>query len=265
MCAYTHGDWAHRQVSPTFWVRKTLTNFSCAPDRVRASCLWISSPTLYQLSHPVMWIKNQSHQINSWDLSIVQPQKRQGIKNKKDHNSYMIFHHSFHLERETMANTHAADQQSDWQRSDNKPSDTDRDWDSQYIEMKKRDKIPTSTCSVHHHHSMIHNFCHWRLHWYFEHSKVNSSAAVLQNLESCPLKWRFLSNFVSFEKKFPQGNWINLPLKIADLSKDFPCLWTRTFRIRSRTKIFVKFCLLWKEISTRKLNRPFSEISGWPT
>ena len=53
MCAYTHRGWAHRQrVSTTFdW--KTVTNFSCAPDGVRTSGLWILSPTLCQLSHPV--------------------------------------------------------------------------------------------------------------------------------------------------------------------------------------------------------------------
>ena len=39
--------------APIFWLGKTLTNFSCAPDRVRTSDLWISSPTLYQLSHPI--------------------------------------------------------------------------------------------------------------------------------------------------------------------------------------------------------------------
>ena len=30
-----------------------LTNLSCAADGIRTSVLWISSPTLYQLSHPV--------------------------------------------------------------------------------------------------------------------------------------------------------------------------------------------------------------------
>ena len=35
-----------------FYLEK-LTTFSCAPDRVRTSGLWILSLTLYQLSHPV--------------------------------------------------------------------------------------------------------------------------------------------------------------------------------------------------------------------
>ena len=53
----THGGWAHRQwVSTTFFTRKkNVINFSCAPDAggVQTSGLWISSPTLFQLSHPV--------------------------------------------------------------------------------------------------------------------------------------------------------------------------------------------------------------------
>ena len=51
--AHTHGGWAHRQrVSTTFLTRKN-THFSCAPDRIRTSVLWILTPTLYQLGHPV--------------------------------------------------------------------------------------------------------------------------------------------------------------------------------------------------------------------
>ena len=55
MRAYTHGGGAHRQqISTTFWLGKTLTNFSCATDRIRTSghgTHWISRPTFYQLSH----------------------------------------------------------------------------------------------------------------------------------------------------------------------------------------------------------------------
>ena len=62
MRAYKHGGWAHRQrVSTTFFtLKKNLLLgfelsqfFVVAPDRVRTSGLWISSPTFYQLSHPV--------------------------------------------------------------------------------------------------------------------------------------------------------------------------------------------------------------------
>ena len=49
---YTHRGWAHWRVSATFWLGKTLTNFSCAADRVLTSGLWLSSLTLYQFSHP---------------------------------------------------------------------------------------------------------------------------------------------------------------------------------------------------------------------
>ena len=52
VCIHTEG-WAHRQrVSTTFWLGKTLTILSCAPDGVRTAAFWISSPMLYQLSHP---------------------------------------------------------------------------------------------------------------------------------------------------------------------------------------------------------------------
>ena len=55
-CVYT-GGLAHRhRVSTTFLTRKKRSQIcSCAPDAdvVRTSGLWISSPTLYQLSHPV--------------------------------------------------------------------------------------------------------------------------------------------------------------------------------------------------------------------
>ena len=44
MCAYTHGGCVHQhRVSTTFWLWKTHTTFSCAPDGVRTSSLWISS------------------------------------------------------------------------------------------------------------------------------------------------------------------------------------------------------------------------------
>ena len=55
-CVYTQGGWAHQQrVSTTFLTRKKLWFFVyCAPDAdgVWTSGLWISSWTLYQLSHP---------------------------------------------------------------------------------------------------------------------------------------------------------------------------------------------------------------------
>ena len=36
-----------------FWLEKIITHFSCASDAVQTSGLWISSLTLYPLSHPV--------------------------------------------------------------------------------------------------------------------------------------------------------------------------------------------------------------------
>ena len=49
-----YGGWAHQQrVSTTFFTRKNSQILYCAPDRIRPFILWILSPTLYQLSHPV--------------------------------------------------------------------------------------------------------------------------------------------------------------------------------------------------------------------
>ena len=55
MRAHTHGSWAHTdsESAQHFWLGKTLTNFFHAPDGVWTSGLWVLSPTLYQLSHPV--------------------------------------------------------------------------------------------------------------------------------------------------------------------------------------------------------------------
>ena len=57
MCVYTHRDGAHRQrVTITFWLGKTLTNFSCAPNGIKTSSHgihWILRLTLYQLSHHI--------------------------------------------------------------------------------------------------------------------------------------------------------------------------------------------------------------------
>ena len=54
-CVYTLGGWAHRQrVSTTF-----LT-----PDGVRTSGLWISSLTLYPMSHPVTLCFSRWRQIS---------------------------------------------------------------------------------------------------------------------------------------------------------------------------------------------------------
>ena len=57
MRAHTHRGWVLWQwVSTTFLTRgKTLTNLYCVPDSVWTLGLWISSVTLYQLSHPV-WL-----------------------------------------------------------------------------------------------------------------------------------------------------------------------------------------------------------------
>ena len=53
-CIYTQGLGTPTDKSAQhFWLGKTLTNFSCAPDRVRTLGLWISNLTLYHLSHSV--------------------------------------------------------------------------------------------------------------------------------------------------------------------------------------------------------------------
>ena len=53
-CMYTQGlDTPPTSQHNIFDSEKNLTNLSCAPDGVRTSGLWISSPMLYQFSHPV--------------------------------------------------------------------------------------------------------------------------------------------------------------------------------------------------------------------
>ena len=54
LCVRIHTGIRHTDESAQyFWLEKTLTIVSCVPDRVRILGLWISSPALYQLSHPV--------------------------------------------------------------------------------------------------------------------------------------------------------------------------------------------------------------------
>ena len=54
LCVHIHTGVGHTdsQSAQHLWLGKTLTNRSCAPDGIRTSGLWISSPTLYPLSHP---------------------------------------------------------------------------------------------------------------------------------------------------------------------------------------------------------------------
>ena len=55
MRVYTHGSGPPTVSQQNiFWLGKTLTNIFCSPDTVRTLGLWISSPMLYHLSHPVM-------------------------------------------------------------------------------------------------------------------------------------------------------------------------------------------------------------------
>ena len=57
MHACTDEGWAHWRVSITLRLGKTLTNVSCAPDRIWTAghgIHWILRPTLYQLSHHVI-------------------------------------------------------------------------------------------------------------------------------------------------------------------------------------------------------------------
>ena len=60
LCVRIHTGVGHtgNESAQHFWLGKTLTNFSCAPDGVRTSGLWISSPMLYQLSHPISLIES---------------------------------------------------------------------------------------------------------------------------------------------------------------------------------------------------------------
>ena len=63
------GGWAHHTDSESpqhFSLAKTLTTSSCAPDAggVPTSALWISSPTLYPLSHPVTLFLPQQEEKN---------------------------------------------------------------------------------------------------------------------------------------------------------------------------------------------------------
>ena len=61
--AYTHGGLGTPTASQhNIFDTEKLSHFSCAPDRaeVRTFGLWISSPTLYQLSHPATQFKARS-------------------------------------------------------------------------------------------------------------------------------------------------------------------------------------------------------------
>ena len=62
VCVHIHTGVGHTDKSAQhFWLRKTVTNFVCAPDEVQTSGFWILSLTLYQLSHPItpeFWVKH---------------------------------------------------------------------------------------------------------------------------------------------------------------------------------------------------------------
>ena len=55
LCVRVHTRVGYTDSEPAqhFWLGKTLTICYCAPKGVWTSGLWISSPTSYQLSHPV--------------------------------------------------------------------------------------------------------------------------------------------------------------------------------------------------------------------
>ena len=55
---------------------KTHTNVFCAPDEVRTSGLGISSPTLYQLSHPVTSLTCQRRSVNNTILESMKTNKK---------------------------------------------------------------------------------------------------------------------------------------------------------------------------------------------
>ena len=52
-CVYTQGLGTPTAIQHNIFYSEKLTIFSCALDGIRTSVLWIFSPTLYQLSHPV--------------------------------------------------------------------------------------------------------------------------------------------------------------------------------------------------------------------
>ena len=62
-----------------FWLRKTFTKFSCAPDAgwVRTSDLWISNPTLYQLIYAITtvplsrsWLSHSILKLTCWKCQL---------------------------------------------------------------------------------------------------------------------------------------------------------------------------------------------------
>ena len=52
-CVYTPGLGTPTAIQNNILDSQKLTFFSCAPEGIRASVIWILSPTLYQLSQPV--------------------------------------------------------------------------------------------------------------------------------------------------------------------------------------------------------------------
>ena len=98
-CAYTHGDWAHRQwVITTVLLGKTLTIFSCAPNGVWTLGLWISSPTLYQLSHPVTPRTDSVNQNCTFAINtLVPPWYSNNYHDPLSHCSSHAISYIFHL------------------------------------------------------------------------------------------------------------------------------------------------------------------------
>ena len=74
-CVYIQGGWAHPQrVSTTFLTRRNSHKFFLCSWRGSNSGLWSSSPTLYQLSHPVTTAYVPENQLNrnvSTELSVT--------------------------------------------------------------------------------------------------------------------------------------------------------------------------------------------------
>ena len=66
---YTQGvGHTDNESTQQFWLEKTSTIFCCAPEGVRTSGLWISNPTLSQLSHPVtplVWNENEQRSVKN--------------------------------------------------------------------------------------------------------------------------------------------------------------------------------------------------------
>ena len=74
-CVYTRGLGTLTSQHNTFWLRRTLTTFSCAPDGVQTLGLWISSPTLIEPPRHTQRTVLSISRTNQWVGRIVSDQR----------------------------------------------------------------------------------------------------------------------------------------------------------------------------------------------